>query len=1147
MTIQSTTVGGTTYTPTFHDNEATNGGGIYVGDGCSLTMSASDIYKNMASNYGGGVYVTSGGTLSMSAGSIGKSGTGNANTANKGGGVYVAGGTFNLSGGNVQYNTVAGSDKFGAGIYLSSGTVSMTGGTVNNNTGATSGGGVYMAGGTFNLSDGYISHNSTSGYGGGVRLEGGTLAMSGGQIVNNTSSSSGGGVYKKDGTLRVTGAPVIKDNSLYDVFLNNATANNRHILIGAAGLECGAEIGVSKTTTGDYKIAEAEGSNAAANANYAMRNGFFFDDASTPKAVCSKTSSPWYDLSSSTLYFASPSNTAWDQASVPASGYSVSGSGSNRRVTISTAQGLAYFAHQVNTNTDNYEGATVELTDDVNLSGKTWVPIGYMTECDRDPSAPEGFKGTFDGKGHTIYNVTCDHPFYDNAGLFGIVRGGTVKNLMVSGTITNASANLGGIVGEMIGGSVYNCMSSVTPTGGTNRGALVGKIANSGSLYNSFANSSSPLVGNNAGTVANCYVRGASSLVTTGTANYCYASSGSASGTNGTFSAVETTRPYSYNCFDNQVTATNTYVPTTTTANPDKQLVTTLNNWVAAQTTPNDYAGWVRPTTPRINGDYPILKMPGSDAVASNGDGNVLHYGAVSGSGNLLSTYTTASYAICLYNSVSTVASNSGRSAEFYINEDVAIGSGSGVNAHVGITLKDAAWHMFSPAIAAAPLGITYTDNTTDYGYNDPLPQVSFNTSEDGYFPHTDINGNSYYDSWDYYCYYEPEYHWINFKRNSNSHHHEDGNHEHINYTNETTLIPAKGYLLGTKLQTFLQAEGTLNDGNVSIALTSQSPLRTGYNFIGNPYQAYLDFDAFAEYTSNLGIWEGNDVTKASYVILESSGYMSYVHGASDNHFGADRYLHPHQGFMVVVKNGASRAYFTNGMRSITNTAAFRDEQINYPLVNLIATEADGKRDITTVELGRPDQGGALKQYDLHLGKGSIYTHYGDDDYAIAFTQPGISEVGIRFETDEDATYTLSWDTENGEFSYLHLIDNITGIDTDCLTTSEYRFAAKTSDYKSRFKLVFGYTGVEENEDGASTGSATFAFLMGNELVVNCGPSTSSGTATLQMFDLMGRMMMERQVSGTQASIMMPDMPAGVYVLRLSGNNGTRTQKIVME
>ena len=216
-------------------------------------------------------------------------------------------------------------------------------------------------------------------------------------------------------------------------------------------------------------------------------------------------------------------------------------------------------------------------------------------------------------------------------------------------------------------------------------------------------------------------------------------------------------------------------------------------------------------------------------------------------------------------------------------------------------------------------------------------------------------------------------------------------------------------------------------------------------------------------------------------------------------------------------------------------------------MVNLIATEADGKRDITTVELGRPDQGGALKQYDLHLGKGSIYTHYGDDDYAIAFTQPGISEVGIRFETDEDATYTLSWDTENGEFSYLHLIDNITGIDTDCLTTSEYRFTAKTSDYKSRFKLVFGYTGVEENEDGASTGSATFAFLMGNELVVNCGPSTSSGTATLQMFDLMGRMVMQRQVSGTQTSIMMPDMPAGVYVLRLSGNNGTRTQKIVME
>jgi hypothetical protein len=50
-------------------------------------------------------------------------------------------------------------------------------------------------------------------------------------------------------------------------------------------------------------------------------------------------------------------------------------------------------------------------------------------------------------------------------------------------------------------------------------------------------------------------------------------------------------------------------------------------------------------------------------------------------------------------------------------------------------------------------------------------------------------------------------------------------------------------------------------------------------------------------------------------------------------------------------------------------------------------------------------------------------------------------------------------------FSYLHLIDNMTGADVDLLPLlrgqgglnqpATYTFTAKTTDYESRFKLVF--------------------------------------------------------------------------------------------
>ena len=122
-------------------------------------------------------------------------------------------------------------------------------------------------------------------------------------------------------------------------------------------------------------------------------------------------------------------------------------------------------------------------------------------------------------------------------------------------------------------------------------------------------------------------------------------------------------------------------------------------------------------------------------------------------------------------------------------------------------------------------------------------------------------------------------------------------------------------------------------------------------------------------------------------------------------------------------------------------------------------------------------------------------------------------------------------------------ITDMTGSNIDCLQEREYRFTSKTTDYKSRFKLAFEYTGVEENEDGPSTGSGTFAFIMGNELVVNGGPSTGSGAAALQMFDMMGRQVMTKNVSGVQTTIMLPDVPAGVYILRMND----RVQKIIIE
>ena len=108
----------------------------------------------------------------------------------------------------------------------------------------------------------------------------------------------------------------------------------------------------------------------------------------------------------------------------------------------------------------------------------------------------------------------------------------------------------------------------------------------------------------------------------------------------------------------------------------------------------------------------------------------------------------------------------------------------------------------------------------------------------------------------------------------------------------------------------------------------------------------------------------------------------------------------------------------------------------------------------------------------------------------------------------------------------------MTGNDVDLLATPAYTFTAKTTDYESRFKLVFS----ANTEDGPSTGSGTFAFISDGNIIVN-------GEGTLQVIDLTGRIIVCRDALHCVSTT---GMTPGVYVLRLINGDDVKTQKIVI-
>ena len=90
---------------------------------------------------------------------------------------------------------------------------------------------------------------------------------------------------------------------------------------------------------------------------------------------------------------------------------------------ISNAAQLAYFAKSVNAGETTYnKGVTIKLTDNIDLEGKEWTPIGTSSNI---------FKGTFDGQGHTVKNLVVNGGSESNKGLFGVTHDGEIKNLVV--------------------------------------------------------------------------------------------------------------------------------------------------------------------------------------------------------------------------------------------------------------------------------------------------------------------------------------------------------------------------------------------------------------------------------------------------------------------------------------------------------------------------------------------------------------------------------------------------------------------------------------------------------------------------------------------------------------------------------------------
>lgn len=320
-----------------------------------------------------------------------------------------------------------------------------------------------------------------------------------------------------------------------------------------------------------------------------------------------------------------------------------------------------------------------------------------------------------------------------------------------------------------------------------------------------------------------------------------------------------------------------------------------------------------------------------------------------------------------------------------------------------------------------------------------------------------------------------------------------------------------KGYLYANALDTTLLFEGTTvgYSAETTLPYHEENGALAGCNFIGNPLPCYAflnrSYYVLSEESNSL-IAVANSATKS---IAPCTGILVDSNGPEDNKVNFS--------YMPFFQYLGSQGY-------IEITAA----KSNAPTLVL---------DQALLSFNPEDD---LAKYALFENSPKVYFTKDGKDLAI-LSIDSVDVQPLKFKAFENGTYTLHFELKQLSPIYLHLIDNITGANIDLLTTPNYTFNATTTDYASRFKLIFDpHYGV--GEDGPSADSEAFAYYANGEIVINDVEACHG--ASLQIIDMTGRVIMKRDAINRVST---SDWAKGIYVLRLTTPHGVRTQKMVIE
>ena len=341
---------------------------------------------------------------------------------------------------------------------------------------------------------------------------------------------------------------------------------------------------------------------------------------------------------------------------------------------------------------------------------------------------------------------------------------------------------------------------------------------------------------------------------------------------------------------------------------------------------------------------------------------------------------------------------------------------------------------------------------------------------------------------------------------------------------------------------------GTINTLDVTVAMTSNS---NGFNLLGNPYPSYVAGNENADGSNNiLTINSANLTENTLWFWNQSTGSYNQINQASTAF-----QIAPAQGFFVSA-TGSVNLSITEAMQSHQGTDSFQRLTTRPEIVLTLSNgTAIRNADIYYIE---GTTTGWNNGYDSSIFGGvtnefAIYTHAvangNGRNLGIQSLPPNnyenmIIPVGINAEA--GTLITIDATTNNfPEGINIYLEDKQDNSFTLLEADSNFSFTPENNlDGIGRFYLHTTSGVLSANDFATNTNISIYTSSKDNLRIAG----VQNGTATVRLYNILGKEVLNTSFVGSGVNdIKVNAIPVGIYIVKLTTENGTLNRKIIIQ